>query len=44
MTALAKLTNSVLNAKSILRRVNGVLRNENIKVEECIKAIKIAPK
>ncbi len=40
MTVSAKLMNGVSNAKSILRCVNGVLRNENIKVKECIKCIK----
>ncbi len=40
MAVSKKLTNGVSNAKSILRHVNGVLRNENIKVEECIKLIK----
>ncbi len=44
MAVSAKLTSDVSNAKSILRRVNGVLRNKNTEVEECIKLIKITPK
>ncbi len=44
MAVWAKLANGVSNAKSILRHLNGVLRNENINGEECIKTVKITLK
>ncbi len=34
MAVSAKLKNGVSNVKSILRSLNGVLRNENSKAEE----------